>query len=134
MFKRLDHVVIAVSNVEEAARLYGETLGFPQFPGESIREVGHVGVGLARFDFGNAYLGLVQPANENAAVAKFIRERGEGLYILAIQVDDLKGTVGALREKGVRIVGDENAEDPRVRQQLFIHPKSTRGAIIQLVE
>ena len=134
MFKRLDHIVVAVKDVQAAANVFGETLGFPRHGEEGQREVGHLGIGLARFGIGDAYIGLVQPANEQAAVAKFLRERGEGLYIMAVQVDDLQKTVGGLRDRGVRIVGDENSPDPAVRQQLFIHPKSANGALIQLVE
>ena len=120
--------------MQAAANVFGETLGFPPYGGGGKREVGHLGVGLAQFGIGDAYIGLVHPANEQAAVAKFIRERGEGLYIMAVQVDDLQKTVRGLRDRDVRIVGDENSPDPAVRQQLFIHPKSANGALIQLAE
>ena len=79
--------------------------------------------------WGTRFIELAQPVADSSPVAKFVAERGEGLYLIAVQVDDRKAAVKVLREKGARIIGDESTDG-----QVFIHPKSTHGVLMQLVE
>ncbi len=126
MFKRIDHVVIAVKDLEAAATLYGEHLGLK---GSEPADVPAIGVRRINFDVGDAFIELAQPVADSSPVAKFVAERGEGLYLIAVQVHDRKAAVKVLREKGARIIGDESTDG-----QVFIHPKSTHGVLMQLVE
>lgn len=130
MFKRIDHVVIAVDNLEETAALYAEKFGLQATPAE---EVPALGLRQVKLEVGNAYVELAQPTDATGPLARFLKERGEGLYLIAVEVHDLGATVRALREKGARLIGDENLEDPGPHR-VFIHPKTARGALIMLQE
>ena len=126
MFKRVDHVVIAVSDLEASVALYQDKFGLKA---SEVLESADLGLKSVNLDVGNAYIELAQPTDATGPMGRFLKECGEGLYLMAVEVDDLRGTVKALREKGARIIGDENAGG-----QLFIHPASTHGMLIQLLE
>ena len=125
MFKRVDHVVIAVSDLAESVALYEEKFGLK---GSDVVESPEMGLKRVNLDVGNAYIELAQPTDDTGPLGKFLQTRGEGLYLLAVEVDDLKGTVQALRDKGARIIGDENSGG-----QVFVHPASTHGMLLQLI-
>ncbi|MEE9285652.1 MAG: VOC family protein [Dehalococcoidia bacterium] len=128
MFKRIDHVVIAVKDLEETASLYTKTYGLKQTEPE---EIPALGIRRVNIDVGNAYIELAQPTDPNGPIAKFLADRGEGLYLIAVTVDDLPGAVKQLQERGARLIGAENASKP-AGGQVFIHPKSAHGALIML--
>jgi methylmalonyl-CoA/ethylmalonyl-CoA epimerase len=127
MFKRIDHVVIAVKDLNETAALYRDRYGLKATEPEDIPAMG---IRRVNIDVGNAYIELAQPVDPQGPVAKFLEERGEGLYLIAMQVDDLPGTVKRLQDKGARLIGAEGASKPGAR--VFIHPKSAHGALIML--
>ncbi len=124
MFKRIDHLVVAVEDVEEAAALYTDVYGLEA---SEVQDLSHLGLKAINIELGNAYIELAQPTNPDGPVAKFLADKGEGLYLIAVQVDDLPGTVEKLKEQGARILGGPPG-------QTFIHPKSTHGALIMLME
>ena len=124
MFKRIDHLVVAVEDVEEAAALYTDVYGLEV---SEVQDLSHLGLKAINIELGNAYIELAQPTNPDGPVGKFLADKGEGLYLIAVQVDDLPGTVEKLKEQGARILGGPPG-------QTFIHPKSTHGALIMLME
>jgi methylmalonyl-CoA epimerase len=130
-YKRINHVFIAVNSIEETAKLYTDVYGM-----ESSVIISSLQLGLRsqKIFTGNAYIELVQPLDQNNAVARFIRERGEGLYLIAIQVQNLPAAVKALEEKGARVIGKDMAALPDHGAGVFLHPKSTHGALIRLLE
>lgn len=128
MFKRIDHVVIAVKDLNETVPLYRDTYGLPV---TEARDHPKLGIRAARVLVKNAYIELAQPLDPNGPVGKFLAERGEGLYMIAVQVDDLPGTTKRLLERGARLIGAEQAAQPGAR--VFIHPQSAHGALIMLM-
>ncbi len=129
MFKRIDHVVIAVKDLNETIPLYRDKYGLEVTP---VKDVPELGIRSVRVTMPNAFIELAQPIDPNGPVAKFLEERGEGLYLIAMQVDDLPGTVKRLQDKGARLIGAEGASKPGAR--VFIHPKSAHGALIMLMD
>ena len=129
MFKRIDHVVIAVRDLEETAALYAEKF---DLRGTPLEEMPELGLRRVKFDVGNAYIELAQPTDETGPLARFLEEQGEGLYLIAIEVDDLEATVGVLRERGASLMGEEGIGEAGGRRTVFIHPKTARGALIML--
>ncbi|MDO8532629.1 MAG: VOC family protein [Dehalococcoidia bacterium] len=127
MYKRIDHIVIAVKNLEQSAALYGEKFGL------KATDVGKLTEGLKETTFttGNTRIVLSQPVDPNGPVARFIEERGEGLYLVALEVDNVDKAAEALRKRGARIAEAPSAEHGR---RVFIHPKSAHGVLFQLVE
>ncbi|MBM4406034.1 MAG: hypothetical protein FJ039_07625 [Chloroflexi bacterium] len=130
-YKRINHVFIAVNSIEETAKLYTDVYGMPS---SVIISSLRLGLRSQKIFAGNAYIELVQPLEQDNPVAKFLRERGEGIYLIAIQVHNLPGAVQALQEKGARIIGAEMTALPDHSPGVFLHPKSTHGALIRLLE
>ena len=129
MFTKIRAIHIAVNNVEEAAKLYTDNFGLQvstsgSNPAEGIRQ--------AVLPVGDAVIELIEPLDpQEGPVAKFLESRGEGIYMIALEVENLDSAIQSLTEKGVRLL---NA-DPESRAKgahVFIHPKSTKGVLIEL--
>lgn len=130
MFKGVDHVVIAVKDLEEGIKNYETLLGIPA---TDIGEPAGAGFKNAYFRPGGPYIELVAPTNENGPVGRRVASGGEGVYLVAVAVDDLPKTLADLRAKGVRLIGDPGPDKP-VTGQVFVHPSATHGVLTQLVQ
>ena len=126
----LDHLGIAVRSLAAAKSIY-ETLGLtlsPEevVPGEKVRVV--------MIPVGDTRLELLESTADDSAIAKFIAKRGEGLHHLALRVPDLATTVGRLKRDGVRLISDELKTGAGGNRYVFVHPSSTGGVLLELVE
>ena len=126
----LDHTCIAVPNLEEALQFYQDLFGVPR---SEIEEVPDQGVRATLIRVGGTYLELIQSIDPQNAVARFIERRGEALHHICFQVEGLQGKLDALAAREVELI------DTQPRQGLagmiaFLHPRSTRGVLIELVE
>ena len=128
--KRLDHVVVAVRELEEAARAWERNLGLKA---ERVLEAAGSGVRLARLSVGDAFLELAQPLAPDHHLAAFMDERGEGMFSLSIEVDDLEAAVAELRGRGVQVSDPEPGvwEGTRLAH---VSRESAHGVAIQLIE
>ena len=129
MFQGIDHVVVAVPDLQKGVEQYEAIFGRPI---TRTDEPAGAGFKMAIFDFGQNLVELITPTNDSGPVAKFVQRSGGGLYLLAMRVDDLSATVAALRDKGIRLVGDPGPGKP-VTGQVFIHPSSAGGVLVQLL-
>ncbi len=129
-FKRIDHVVIAAEDLADAALRWEQNLGLKAV--ESFQP-GHAGFEVSRLPVGDAFLELVQPVAQRGRFAKQFRERGEGLFSISIEVDDLEAAVAYLRGKGARVSDPEPGIWPDT-QVARINQSSTHGVSIQLIE
>ena len=130
MFKGVDHVVIAVKDLDAAVARYEAIYGTSV---SERREAAPAGMKMAFFRFPESYVELVSNLGDEGPIAKRLEERGEGVHLIAMQVEDLDKTLAALREAGIRLVGDPGAGNP-VKGQVFIHPSMTGGVLTQLVQ
>jgi lactoylglutathione lyase/methylmalonyl-CoA/ethylmalonyl-CoA epimerase len=130
MFKGVDHVVVAVKDLDAAVGRYEAIYGTP-VSDRSESQAG--GMKMAFFRFPDSYVELVSNLGAEGPIAKRLEERGEGVHLIAMKVDDLEATLASLREKGVRLVGDPGPGNP-VRGQVFVHPSMTGGVLTQLVQ
>lgn len=128
--KNLDHVVATVTNVEEAAQLYERNFGLSASEGG---EISKFGLRNAILPIGQAFVELAEPLNESSPIAQAIQEGGEGLYLVALEVDDLDAAVADLRAKGYRVTDPAEGSQPTYRLA-FVSPKSAHGALLQLLE
>src|SRR3989454_10796585 len=126
----IDHLGIAVKSLSAAKAIY-EKLGLNVSP-EEIIEAEHVR--LVMVPVGESRLELLEPTSENSAIAKFIAKRGEGLHHVSIRVPNLAGTVDRLKREGVRLVSDEIKVGAGGHSYIFVHPSSTGGVLLELVE
>ncbi len=130
MFKGVDHVVIAVKDLDAAVARYETMYGAPV---SERREAEAAGMKMAFFRQGESFIELVSNLGEGGPIAKRLADRGEGVHLIAMKVDDLAKAVDDLRGKGVRLVGDPGPGNP-IKGQVFIHPAETGGVLTQLVQ
>ena len=131
MFKGVDHIVIAVKDLEAGIKQYEAIYGIAA---TDRGEPAGAGFKNAYFRFGgDSYVELVAPTNEQGPVGRRVAAGGEGVYLVAMAVDDLPATLARLREQGVRLVGDPGPDKP-VTGQVFIHPGFAGGVLTQLVQ
>lgn len=126
--KKLEHIGIAVANLEEAERIFGEVLGSPSYKRE---EVLGESVLTSFFQAGESKVELLVPTTEDSAIARHLERRGPGLHHIAFQVDDLEGELIRLQDLGYRVVTGpkEGADGKRIA---FLHPGDTAKVLIEL--
>jgi methylmalonyl-CoA/ethylmalonyl-CoA epimerase len=133
MFTGLSHVSIVVPDLEAAARRLRETYGLEV--GE-IRTNAEQGVHLAYVELGNARIELMAPSRPDSPVAKFLERNPKGgIHHFSLNVDDMDAAAGALREQGVRILGDGRPQYNVAGERIaFVHPTDFLGALVELEE
>ena len=129
-FKGVDHVVIAVKDLDASVAQFEKVYGIPA---TDVGEPAGAGFRNAYFRFGPSYVELVASTNDTGPVGRRVAASGEGVYLIALQVDNLENAVAELRAKGVRLVGDPGPGNP-IKGQVFIHPSAAGGVLTQLVE
>ena len=130
MFKGVDHVVVAVKDIDAAVGAYEAIYGTPV---SERSENAAAGMKMAFFRFGDSYVELVSNLGDKGPIAKRLVDLGEGVHLVAMKVDDLEKTVAELRGKGIRLVGDPGPGNP-IKGQVFVHPSVTGGVLTQLVQ
>ncbi len=129
MIRTLDHIGIAVSNLDEALKLYRDTLGL---------KVEHVedfeGMKIAFIPIGDTEFELLQPTDPNSALAKFLEKRGEGVQHVAIRVDDVQKSLEELKGKGLQVIDQKPRPGAGGAKIAFFHPKSTMGVLLEICQ
>ena len=132
MIEAIDHIGIAVKNLDEAISLYRDVLGF-RF--EGVQTLNERKIKLASFRGGNeTHIELVQPLSNDSTVTRFLETRGEGIQHIAVKVKDIKATLAEYKQKGLTLIDEEPKPGAGGSRVAFIHPKSTRGILLELVE
>jgi methylmalonyl-CoA/ethylmalonyl-CoA epimerase len=126
--KKIDHIAIAVKDLDAAVKTFTGNFGFPI---ERMGEVPQLNIRRAYLTIGDAWLELFQPTSEANPAARFISARGEGMYVLSLEVDDLAAAADALDKKGVKVNVQSIPNGPRLG---FISPKQTHGVLLQLIQ
>ena len=126
----IDHLGIAVKSLAAAKTIY-EKLGLSVSPEETVEQEQ---VRLVMVPVGESRLELLEATAENSAIAKFIAKRGEGLHHVCLKVPDLTAAVARLKRDGVRLVSDEIKSGAGGQKYVFVHPSSTGGVLLELVE
>jgi methylmalonyl-CoA epimerase len=126
----IDHLGIAVKSLSAAKAIY-EKLGLSVSPEETVEAEQ---VRLVMVPVGESRLELLEPTAESSTIAKFIAKRGEGLHHVCMRVPDLPGAVQRLKQDGVRLVSEEIKVGAGGHRYVFVHPASTGGVLLELVE
>ncbi|MGB3260641.1 methylmalonyl-CoA epimerase [Paenisporosarcina sp.] len=129
--KKVDHIGIAVKNLDETIPYYTETLGLTVL---KIEEVASESVRVAFIDAGNVKLELLEPMSEKSAIHSFIEKKGEGIHHIAFGVEGIEERMNELREKGVRILNEQPKIGAGGAQVAFLHPKSSYGVLYELCD
>lgn len=129
--KRIDHIAVAVENLEEALRFYQEALGLPCLGIETVAEQG---VRVAKLDAGNTHIELLEPLNADTPVGKFLNQRGQGLHHICFGVDDIDCELKQLQSTNTRLIDKTPKIGAGGAQIAFVHPKSTGGVLMELAQ
>ncbi len=133
MFKvlKVDHLGIAVKDLEQAKKFYTETLGM-QAMGEEIVEQQKVKVCF--IPCGDSEVELLESTSPDGPVAKFIEKNGEGIQHVALRVDSIENALADLKAKGVRLIDEQPRYGAGGASIAFVHPKATGGILLELSE
>jgi methylmalonyl-CoA/ethylmalonyl-CoA epimerase len=131
MFSAIDHVGVAVEDLEAALTLYRNSLGMPLVHRETISEQG---VEAALLDVGESHVELLQPLGPDTAVGKFLVRRGSGLHHVAYRVESVDETLATLAQAGMRLIDERPRTGIRGSRVAFIHPASTGGVLTEIVQ
>ncbi len=131
MVKKIDHIAIAVRDIDEAARFYTDILGLDLSGVEVVVEQ-KTRVGFLKI--GDTNIELVQPVTDDSPLVKFLETRGPGIHHICLEVEDIKKEVEELMERGAHMIDDKPRPGAHNTKVAFIHPKSSGGVLIELNE
>ena len=131
MFGRIDHIGVAVEDLETAIGLYESKYGMTLVHRETVSEQG---VEAVLLDVGENHVELLRPLGDDTPVGKFLAKRGAGLHHVAYQVRDIDATLEALRGQGLRLIDEAPRTGIRNSRVAFLHPSSTGGVLTEIVE
>jgi methylmalonyl-CoA epimerase len=131
MIKRIDHIGIAVKNIDEALKLYADALGLQLT--QTDEEEGQKSI-VAFLPAGESEVELVEPIGEDGPVARFLEKRGEGIHHICFEVDDIHATLAQLKGHGVQLIDEEPYLGTGGKKIAFIHPKGAHGVLIELYQ
>jgi methylmalonyl-CoA/ethylmalonyl-CoA epimerase len=126
----IHHIAVAVRDLDEALTFYRDALGVSV---TERREVPAEGVEMAFMPMGETELELIRPLDEENSIGRFIEKRGEGIHHVCVQVEDIEGRVAQIEASGGRMA-TEVREHPDGTRYAFVHPKSTRGVLLELYQ
>ena len=129
--KNIDHIGIAVSNLQESLSFWETSLGIEL---HGIEEVAEQKVRTAFLPIDDTEIELLEPTSAESSVAKFIEKRGEGLHHIAIRVDDIEAALAELKTKGIQLIDETPRNGVGGSRIAFVHPRATHGVLLELCE
>ena len=131
MLRKINHIAIAVNNLEEAASFYQDVLGLT-LSGVEVVSAQKTKVGF--FKIGESNIELVQPAEPDSPLVKFLETKGPGIHHICFEVDDIETEVKAFLKKGATLIDQKPRPGAHQTKVAFVHPKSSNGVLIELCE
>ena len=128
---KIDHIGIATNGIEEAAAAYRDALGIQVTETE---EVSGQQVRVAMLPIGESRIELLEATSADSPISKFLAKRGPGIHHIALRVEDIRARLADLKSKGARLIDEEPRTGAGGCLVAFIHPSSTGGVLIELVE
>ena len=127
----IEHIGIAVKNLEESIRFYEDVLGLECY---AIEEVADQKVRTAFFKIGQTKVELLESTDPEGPIGKFIEKKGEGVHHMAFAVKGIEDALARMDEKGIRLIDKEPRKGAEGLDIAFLHPKSTHGVLMELCE
>lgn len=131
MVGKVDHIGIAVSNLEESIKFYEDVLGMKLHGIEVVEEQK---VKVAFLPIGDTEIELLESTDKEGPIAKFIEKKGEGIQHIAYRVDDIEKALEEMKQKGIRLIDEKPRYGAGGAKIAFLHPKSTNGVLIELCQ
>lgn len=129
--KKIEHIGIAVKNLEESNSLFAKLFGVEHYKIEAV-ESEHVNTSF--FQMGESKIELLEATNPESPIAKFIEKKGEGIHHLAFEVDDILTSMKRMESEGFMLLNKEPKKGADNKLVCFLHPKSTNGVLIELCQ
>ena len=131
MIKKVNHIAVAVKDLEEAAKFYQTMLGLNL---SGVEVVAGQKTKAGFFKIGESNIELVQPTESDSPLVKFLETKGQGIHHICFEVDDVEAEIKSLLEKGATMVDQKSRPGAHQTKVAFIHPKSSNGVLIELCE
>ncbi len=131
MIKKIEHIGIAVKDIEKSNTLFKKLFGKDHYKVESVESEG---VSTSFFMLGETKFELLEATNENSAIAKFIEKKGEGIHHIAYEVDNIDEEMKRLKNEGFELIHQQAKDGADNKRICFLHPKSTNGVLVELCE
>ena len=131
MITGLDHIGIAVNDLDEALRVYEKVLGLKV---KKIKVIEEQKIKAALLLAGKIKIELMEPTDEEGPVARFIKKKGEGVHHIALTVTNLEDFLKKIKEKGIALVDEKSRIGAEGYKMAFLHPKSTKNVLLELCE
>jgi methylmalonyl-CoA/ethylmalonyl-CoA epimerase len=131
VFGRIDHVGVAVEDIEAAIELYGKSFEMELAHRETVESQG---VEAVLLDVGDGHVELLQPLGPDTAVGKFLARKGPGLHHVAYAVEDIEAVLERIAAAGIELIDSEPRIGIRGSRVAFLHPRSTGGVLTEIVE
>jgi methylmalonyl-CoA/ethylmalonyl-CoA epimerase len=131
MVEKVEHIGIAVKDIEQANRVYENLLGVAPYKMEKVESEG---VSTSFFQTGESKIELLEATNPESAIAKFIEKKGEGIHHIAFAVEDIEKEMKRLSDQGFRILNEKPKKGADNKLVCFIHPKNTNGVLVELCQ
>jgi methylmalonyl-CoA/ethylmalonyl-CoA epimerase len=129
--EKIEHIGIAVKNIQKANKIYEALLGSAPYKSESVESEG---VETSFFRCGESKIELLEALNPDSPIAKFIEKRGEGIHHIAFAVKDIKAEIRRLKKEGFIVLNDEPKKGADNKLVAFLHPKSANGVLVELCQ
>jgi methylmalonyl-CoA/ethylmalonyl-CoA epimerase len=131
VFGRIDHIGVAVEDLDEAVELYRDRFGMAEAHRETVESFG---VEAVLLDVGEGHVELLRPLSPDTNVGRFLERNGPGLHHVAYQTEDIDSALESVRAAGIELVDEEPRTGIRGSRVAFLHPKATGGVLTELVE
>jgi len=131
MIEKIEHIGIAVENLDEANKIYEQILGTMPYKMETVDSEG---VNTSFFKTGESKIELLQATKDESAIAKFIAKKGEGIHHIAFAVKDIHKEIQRLKEQDYTIINESPKKGADNKLVCFVHPKNTKGVLIELCQ
>jgi methylmalonyl-CoA/ethylmalonyl-CoA epimerase len=129
--KKIDHIAIVVPDIDQALTFWRDALGLAL---THVEEVAGQAVQVAFLPTGESEVELIKPTTETSGLAKYLDKHGPGMHHICLEVDDVQSTLDQLKAKGVQLINEQPTVGAGGKKVAFVHPKSTGGVLIELVE
>lgn len=131
MLEKLDHIGIAVKDLDQAIKLYKDVFGIE--PG-LVYESAYTKAKIAFIPMGETRIELIQPSNPESVVGKFLEKKGEGIHHISFKVKDVDQSLMEIESKGVQLIDKKSRQVRENERVAFLHPKSTNGVLFELIQ
>jgi len=131
MLEKLDHIGIAVKDLDQAIKLYKDVFGIEP---SLVYESAYTKAKIAFIPMGETRIELIQPSNPESVVGKFLEKKGEGIHHISFKVKDVDRSLMEIESKGVQLIDKKSRQVRENERVAFLHPKSTNGVLFELIQ